>query len=517
MISSSSKRRSEPDSAKAVGIWIRVSTEDQVKGESPEHHEARARAYAESRGWRVVELYRLDAISGKSVKENADCKRMLRDIDTKRITGLIFSKVARLARNTRELLEFADYFSERDADLISLQESIDTSTPAGRLFYTMIAALAQWEREEIASRVAASVPVRAKLGKSLGGAAPYGYSWDNHRLVPDLKEAPVRRLLFELFIELRGRRKATARTLNERGYRTRNGSKWSDTTVSRLIEDPTAKGMRRANYTKSRGNKKAWDIKPESDWVWTDVEPIVSDELWNQCNAMLAKRKTGPKPTKRTVHLFAGFVECKCGEKMYVPSKMYKYTCRKCRRKIPITDLETVFRDQLKNFLLDKGAIQDQLVRADSSISEKETLLTSLESASAALKKQMDKLVELYTAGELPKTGFGERYNPLDERFRTLGDQIPQVQGELDFLRIRRASADATIQQSQTLLSDQWITMDGRDKRAIVESVVDRIIVDDKSLQFELTWVPPPPETAAKGQRNFTDSWRRLIEMLLEM
>lgn len=57
------------ESAKRVGIWIRVSTEDQVRGESPEHHERRARHYAEAKGWDVVEVYRLDAISGKTVKE----------------------------------------------------------------------------------------------------------------------------------------------------------------------------------------------------------------------------------------------------------------------------------------------------------------------------------------------------------------------------------------------------------------------------------------------------------------
>jgi hypothetical protein len=58
---------------------------------------------------------------------------MLKDIKSGHITGLIFSKLARLARNNRELLDFADTFREQNADLIALQEAIDTSTPAVRL------------------------------------------------------------------------------------------------------------------------------------------------------------------------------------------------------------------------------------------------------------------------------------------------------------------------------------------------------------------------------------------------
>lgn len=90
------------EGAKTIGIWLRVSTEFQVKDDSPEHHEKRARLYAEAKGWNVKEVYRLDAISGKSVMDQPETKRMLKDIRSGAISGLIFSKLARLARNTAQ-------------------------------------------------------------------------------------------------------------------------------------------------------------------------------------------------------------------------------------------------------------------------------------------------------------------------------------------------------------------------------------------------------------------------------
>ena len=76
---------------KNVGIWIRVSTEFQVRDESPEHHEERARLYAQAKGWNIVKIYRLDAVSGKSVMDHPQARMMLEDIRNGRITGLIFS------------------------------------------------------------------------------------------------------------------------------------------------------------------------------------------------------------------------------------------------------------------------------------------------------------------------------------------------------------------------------------------------------------------------------------------
>src|ERR1700741_4286402 len=112
-----------PPISKQVGIWIRVSTEDQAQGDSPAHHEARARLYAQAKGWDVREVYNLAGVSGKTVAEHPEAKRMLADIKAGRISALIFSKLARLARNTRELLQFSDLFKAHGADLVSLEDS----------------------------------------------------------------------------------------------------------------------------------------------------------------------------------------------------------------------------------------------------------------------------------------------------------------------------------------------------------------------------------------------------------
>lgn len=489
---------------KTVGIWIRVSTEDQAKGESPEHHERRAGFYAESKGWQVREVYHLEAVSGKSVMGIPETDRMLKDIRTGRITGLIFSKLARLARNTRELLEFADIFREHNADLISLQESIDTSTPAGRLFYTMIAAMAQWEREEIAERVAASVPIRAKLGKPLGGAAPFGYQWDNRVLAPDAKEAPVRKLMYELFLEHR-RKKTVARLLNDAGHRTRNGSEFTDTTVERLLRDPTAKGLRRANYTRTQDNKKHWSLKPEAEWVLSPVEAIISEDLWNQCNALLDESRNGRRPAKKAVQIFAGLAFCHCGEKMYVPSNSPKYTCHKCRNKIGVGDLETVFHEQLQGFFLSPQDIVRYIEQADETIRQKQELFGTLETERQKTQAEMDKVYRLYVADQISPDGFGRQYKPLEGRLKQLEEELPRLQGEVDFLKIQHLATDQVVSEARDVYA-RWPNLEQEEKRRIIEAVTERITVAKDEVSIDLCYLPSASELAAKGQRDVMDS-----------
>jgi site-specific DNA recombinase len=499
-------RAERPETKKPVGIWIRVSTENQAQGDSPQHHETRARHYADSKDWEVIEVYHLEAVSGKSVIEHREAQRMLKDVRQGRITGLIFSKLARLARNTKELLEFSDIFRECGADLISLQESIDTTTPAGRLFYTMIAAMAQWEREEIADRINASVLVRAKLGKPLSGQAPFGYVWKDKKLVPEPKEAPVRKLIYELFAEHR-RRKTVARLLNDAGHRTRNGSRFSDTTVLRLLKDPTAKGLRRANYTKNNGAGKGWQMKPKDQWIWHEVEPVVSEELWDQCNNIYEEgRAKHKRPGRRPVNLFSGKAYCHCGTKMYVPSNTPKYTCYSCRNKIPIVDLEAIYYEQLKGFFLSPTEVTKHLHDADENIAGKERLLEVLQTESSKVEQEIQRIYRLYSDGGLTADGFGKFYRPLEVRQKQLADELPRQQADLDILKINHVSADTILTEAKDLYG-RWPHLNRAEKQRIVESITEKIVVGNGEIAISLCYLPSSEELT-KGQRALLDSSR---------
>lgn len=492
-------------SDKSVGIWIRVSTEDQAQGESPEHHEARAREYAKWNGWRVKEVYNLAGVSGKTVMEHPEAKRMLADIKRGHISALIFSKLARLARNTRELLDFSDRFREAGADMVSIQEKIDTSSPAGRLFYTMIAALSQWEREEIADRVNASIKIRAKLGKSLGGAAPFGYMWKDNKLVPSPTEAPIRKHMYELFAEDK-RRKSVARRLNDAGYRTRNGSKFTDTTVFRLLQDTTAKGVYRANYT-YRDSKGKLLTKPKADWILTPVEPIIPEELWDRCNSLLngraEKRPIGPK----TVHLFSGLLFCGCGEKMYVFQRSPKYVCQKCRNKIPIEDIESIFRSELETRFISKDKIDAQLQSSSRNLLEKRERLDSHVRQFERVRSEMKKVYQLFQTDAVTPEGFGKLYRPLEEQEKALANELPVLQGEVDALEMKQLSVADVVSEATTLHS-LWPKFDRDRKRAIIESITEKIVVSPTEIDITY-WSADSSEELTKQQRNLLDSSRQ--------
>lgn len=492
-----------------VGVWIRVSTDEQAQGESPKTHEERAVYYCKAKGWSIAERYDLSGVSGKSVLEHPEARRMLADIKNGSIQGLVFSKLARLARNTKDLLEISDIFQKYDASLVSIEESIDTSTPAGRLLYTVIGALAQWEREEISARVAASVPIRAQRGLPTGGIGPFGYHWLDKTLVPNPAEAPTVKRAFEVFIATK-KVLTTASILNSEGLRARK-SNWGTTTLKRLLVDPVYKGERRANYTKSKGDGRSWVMKDEKDWVFTEVEPLVTAEVWGAAQAVFRERtgKTSRGVPKETSYMFGGLLRCHCGTKMYVlpyqGMKIPRYICRTCRNKIN----ENAILDQLLKAIETIVVSPDQVLFSkaadEEKISQRKELLQSHKRDLLSIRRKIDLTFDLLHDGTLCKGVFAER-------FQQLNDRKEQIEADISRIEVENAIAQETInnrgfilQQAENLVK-MWDIFTVDEKAEIVREIVETVVIAPETLTFSINYLSNITPLC-KDDRRVMDSW----------
>lgn len=147
-----------------TAIYARVSTSDQDCGAQLRD----LRRVALERGWDTVE-YIDEGVSGAKTSRPA-LDRMLEDVRAGRVDIVAAWKLDRVARSTRFLLNLADELKARGVQLVSLRDSIDTTTPSGKFLFVVLAAVAELERDMIRERVQAGL-ARARDEGRIGGRA----------------------------------------------------------------------------------------------------------------------------------------------------------------------------------------------------------------------------------------------------------------------------------------------------------------------------------------------------------
>ena len=136
------------------------------------------------------------------------------------------------------------------------------------------------------------------------GAAPFGYRWEDDEFRIVEAEARVQRLAFELYQELRNKA-GVAKRLNELGHRTRRNGEWRDVTVVRLLPCSSAHGLYPVNKTvlNTAGERVE---KPQDQWDFVKCPSVVSSELWQQVQTILADEMPAPRSTAIPSHPFTG-------------------------------------------------------------------------------------------------------------------------------------------------------------------------------------------------------------------
>jgi len=150
---------------KRAALYMRVSTKGH--GQTTETQAVALRDYAANRGFQIIEEYRDEGISGSKDSRPA-LDRLMKDARARKFDVVIVARFDRFARSVSHLLRALEEFSHLGIDFVSLSESIDTSTPMGKMIFTVLGAVAELERNLIKERVHMGISRARKQGKRLG-------------------------------------------------------------------------------------------------------------------------------------------------------------------------------------------------------------------------------------------------------------------------------------------------------------------------------------------------------------
>ncbi len=148
-----------------VAIYARVSTAN--NGQDPTMQTRELREYAERRGWQVFAEYIDVGISGTK-ERRPELDRLMADAHRRRFDVVVVWKFDRFARSVSHLLRALETFKAQGIEFVSFSEQMDTSTPAGKMVFTVLGAVAELERSLIVERVKSGLRNAKAKGKRIG-------------------------------------------------------------------------------------------------------------------------------------------------------------------------------------------------------------------------------------------------------------------------------------------------------------------------------------------------------------
>ncbi|MHC1585763.1 MAG: recombinase family protein [Candidatus Syntropharchaeia archaeon] len=176
-----------------------MSTEEQASGgASLDAQLEKLRQYCKANDWEIVKEYVDAGVSG-STSDRPELQKLMDDSKNGVINVVLVYKLDRFSRSLRDIILMIDDLRKYGTDFVSLTEQIDTTTPVGKLMFHIIGAFAEFERDMIRQRVVMGMDKKARDGY-VQYKAPFGYRYQDGKLVPEEKEAEIVRKIYEAYI-----------------------------------------------------------------------------------------------------------------------------------------------------------------------------------------------------------------------------------------------------------------------------------------------------------------------------
>jgi len=403
------------DVKKVCGLYMRVSTEDQAQeGFSLPEQKERLEAYCKFKGFVIKDYYTDAGISAKTGNYRPEFERLKEDIKSKKINTIIALKQDRITRSIFDWEELMRFLEENDAYLDCVNDDINTTNANGKMVSRILMSVSQQEIERTSERTKVGLAGAIKQGH-IPHQAPLGYKHENKKLVIDHLTKDVVIRIFELYHKGMSYQKISTLFNKEQVLGKTN---WRDSSIVAILENEIYKG----DFVHGKRTK-------HPTYYENVVEPIVSKEMWEECQV---QKKKNSKSYQRTLtYLFLQKLRCpKCNRILGGKATQkkngniyYYYYCHDCK----INFKESLVEEYFNDFV-------NELVEYDSVVNQfflpmiKQKFDEPQEELKKDINKQKDKLERIkraYINGVFSL----EEYN--DER-KLVESALEKLQNELD-------------------------------------------------------------------------------------
>jgi site-specific DNA recombinase len=425
--------------------YIRVSTDEQVEGNSLDEQQERLKAYCITYGLDEPIFYVDDGYSAKDMRRPA-MTRLLDDAKKGKGKIVIITKIDRICRKLLDLLNLIDFLEKYQCEFASASEKFDTTTPAGRITLQILGAVAEFERARNAERVRDNMLSLARKGEKEITRPCYGYDIIDGVRYINFEESLIIRNMAEWAIKGEGGRSIAMR-LNKMGIRTKGGYEWHEKIVRELLKRETLIGNFVYNVTYKQGTRIL--KRPESEWIRIidHHDAILENETFEEIQRQFEGRKTIGRHIRDDTYLLSGLIRCShCGSSMNGKQQksrskqpdrqdpLFKYACDGYLKK-GTCFYHYVFRDDLEALVIERikeiaqsapGSLQLIIAKpkkTEPSL-EKESILAKIE----RLDRKMQKQIEAYTDELITAEALKRATEQVEEDRRRLFETLKELE-----------------------------------------------------------------------------------------
>ncbi len=332
------------DEERICGLYLRVSTEDQAKeGFSLPEQKERLEALCKFKGYKIYDYYTDAGISAKTGNYRPEFDRLIEDAKNKKINTIIALKLDRLSRSIYDWENLLKTSEKYGFDLVCANDDINTTNANGKMVTRIMMSVSQNEIERTSERTKVGMAGAIKKGH-IPAVCPIGYKRVDKKLAPDPLTKDIVIRIFNLYFE--GNSYSTIANIFNK-EKVLDKTDWRDVRILKILSNEIYKG----DYVSGKTLNKPV-------YYENVVEPIVSKELWENCQAQ--KKKNQKNYMRTQTYIFLQKLRCpKCGRilaggathKIKADKWYFYYRCEDCKNNIKEETIEKSVKKLLSDIL----------------------------------------------------------------------------------------------------------------------------------------------------------------------